>query len=253
MPAATDSGHFTDRPHDLTIGVLGGMGPLATVDFFGALVRMTPADKDWNHLHIVVDNNPRMPSRSRAFLFQESSPVPYLLAGAQRLVAMGAHLVVVPCNSASYFLAPVRAAVAVPVLDPVTATAAIIVTGQGAERPPRRPLVLGGMVTHQAELYGQALAGTHVTPVRPTDDEQDEVVALIEALKRGGHSEAVVEPLVERVEALVTAGMARGADSVILGCTEFGLIAARLSARLPVYDSNELLARKALELARPLL
>ena len=249
MPAATDATHFTDRPHDLTVGVLGGMGPLATVDFLGLLVRMTPADKDWNHLHVVVDNNPRIPSRSRAFLFGEESPVPYLIAGARRLVAAGAQLVVVPCNSASYFLAPVRAAVAVPVLDPVMATAAVIVTGQGAERPPRRPLVLGGMVTHQGQLYGQALAGTHVTPLPPTDEEQAEVVALIEALKSGLASPA----LVQRTLAVVAAGAARGADSVILGCTEFGLIAAQLSTALPVYNSNELLARKTLELARPRL
>ncbi len=247
MPTAVDASHFTDRPTDLTVGVLGGMGPLATVEFFGLLVRLTPADKDWNHLHIVVDDNPRMPSRSRAFLFDEESPVPYLVAGARRLVAAGAQLVVVPCNSAAYFLAAVRDQVDVPVLDPVTATAAVLRTGWGAERPPRRPLVLGGMVTHQADLYGRAFAGTHLTPVRPTDAEQAEVVALIEELKRG----QVGAEVARRLRALVAAGVARGADSVILGCTELRLVIDQLAAALPVYDSSELLARKTLELARP--
>jgi aspartate racemase len=256
MPTTTDSVHFTDRPADRTVGVLGGMGPLATVDFFALLVRMTPADKDWNHLHIIIDNNPRIPSRTRAILFDEESPVPYMVDGARRLVAMGAHLVVVPCNSASHFLAPVRAAVAVPVLDPVLATAEALRAAGAA----RRPMVLGGMVTHRAELYGKAMASPAaggpagapaITPLRPTEAEQDEVAALIEALKKGDTSAAIVA----RTAAVIEAGRARGADGAILGCTEFGLIAeplaARFGAALPLFNSNELLARQALAMARP--
>jgi aspartate racemase len=265
MPSSTDAVHFTDRPADRTVGVMGGMGPLATVDFFALLVRMTPADKDWNHLHIIIDNNPRIPSRSRAILFDEASPVPYMVDGARRLVALGAHLVVVPCNSASHFLAPVREALreaGVPVLDPVQATAAALRTSGTS----RRPLVLGGMVTHRAELYGKALAdsaesaesaaaGEAIAPMRPSEAEQDEVAALIEALKHGTTSAAIVE----RTAAVIEAGRARGADGAILGCTEFGLIAealtshlaARFGAALPLFNSNELLARQTLAMARP--
>jgi aspartate racemase len=229
--------HFTDRPSDLTVGVIGGMGPLATADFFHLLVRMTPADKDWNHLHIIVDDNPRIPSRTRAFLFDEASPAPYMIAGAERLVAAGAQLLVVPCNSAAYYLAPVRAAIATPILDPVIATAHY---AKGA----LAPLVLGGMVTHRAKLYAQALG---VDTVRPTDAEQDEVAALIEALKQGN----VTDEIVLRTQKVIDAGIARGADSVILGCTEFSLIAGRIDRQLPIFNSNDLLARRTLELARP--
>jgi aspartate racemase len=251
MPATTDSVHFTDRPRDRTVGVIGGMGPLATVDFFGLLVRMTPADKDWNHLHILIDNNPRMPSRTRAILFDEESPVPYLIAGARRLEAMGAHLLVVPCNSASHFLAPVREAVAVPVLDPVAATAEELLRARAS----KRPMVLGGMVTHRFALYGKALAGAGdgdpIEPMQPSDAEQDEVAALIEALKKGDTSAAIVARTLD----VIAAGCRRGADGVILGCTEFGLIAEPLAERLgdavPLYNSNELLARQALAMARP--
>lgn len=241
MPRDHD-GQFTDRPDDLVVGVLGGMGPHATADFLALLVRLTPADKDWNHLHVVVENNPRMPSRTRAFLFDEASPTPYLIAGARRLAAMGTGLIVVPCNSASHFLEPVRAAVDVPVLDPVVATAEALV----AEGRCRRPLVLGGMVTHRAELYGRALAPHGVTALRPDDATQDEVAGLIERLKQLDTSAAVLA----RMRGLVSAGQARGADGVILGCTEFGLIADVLAAELPVYNSNELLARATVARAR---
>jgi aspartate racemase len=237
------AGAYTDRPGDLVVGVLGGMGPLATVDFFHLLVRLTPADRDWNHLHIIVDDNPRMPSRTRAFLYGEESPAPYLLAGARRLEASGAALIVVPCNSAAYYLGPTREGVRARVLDPVIATAEAV---RADPRAPRRPLVLGGMVTHRAGLYGEALAADGIVPVRPTDPEQDEVAALIEALKRGDTGPAIVARTLE----IVRAGAARGADSVILGCTEFGLIAGALAADLPVFNSNQLLAQKTLALAR---
>jgi aspartate racemase len=242
MPSAHGH-HYTDRPGDQIVGILGGMGPHATVDFFGLLVRLTPADKDWNHLHVVVENNPRMPSRTRAFLYGETSPVPYLIEGARRLERLAATVIVVPCNSATYFLAEVRAAVGAEILDPVRATAeAVLADGRA-----RRPLVLGGMVTAKAELYAPALAPGGAIPVHPDGAAQDETAALIERLKKLDTSDAVVA----RTAQLVTDAHRRGADGVILGCTEFGLIADRLAplVPVPVYNSNELLARAALRRA----
>jgi aspartate racemase len=233
--ARDHAGVFTDRPEDLVVGVIGGMGPLATVDLFHLLVKLTPADKDWNHLHIIVDDNPRIPSRSRAILFDEASPAPYMVEGAKRLVAMGAGVIAVPCNSASHFLAPARAAVTVPILDPVGATVAAV-----RARGVAKPFVLGGMVTHRADLYRE------VSAMRPTDSEQDVVAALIDTLKHGDTSAGVVA----RTQDVIAAGLARGADSVILGCTEFGLIADALSANVPVFNSNQLLAEQTVAMAR---
>lgn len=242
MAPRDHDGVFTDRPADLVVGVLGGMGPLATVDFFHSLVKLTPADKDWDHLHIIVDDNPRIPSRTRAILFDETSPAPYLVAGAQRLAAMGAGVIAVPCNSAAHFLEPARQAVPIPILDPVVATTAAI-REHGSVR---RPFVLGGMVTHRAELYGRALAPHDIIALRPTDAEQDEVAALIERLKHGDISAGIVE----RTQRVIAAGIARGADAAILGCTEFGLIADAIAAQVPAFNSNQLLAEATVQRAR---
>ena len=242
MPRQPD-GSFTDRPTDRVVGVLGGMGPHATVDFFAQLVRATEADKDWNHLHIVVEDNPRIPSRTRAFLFGEESPAPHLAAGARRLEAMGAHIIGVPCNSAAYFLQPAREAVRARVLDPVTATADALRLHAAA---PRRPAVLGGMVTARARLYTKELAGSGIEPLYPDDAGQAEVAALIEALKKLDTSPAVLD----RTQALVRSMQAAGADAIVLGCTELGLIADRLACDLPVLNSNALLARQLVSLAR---
>lgn len=239
--AGRHDGQYTDRPGDLTVGVLGGMGPHATVDFFKRLVELTPVEKDWDHLHIVVEDNPRMPSRSRAILFGEESPAPYLAAGARRLAAMGAGLIAVPCNSAAYYLAEARAAVSVPILDPVVATAAAVRAARVT-----RPVVLGGIVTHRAGLYARELERDGIRVVAPSDAEQDEVCALIEALKRLDTGPEIVA----RTARVIAAAVARGADAVILGCTEFGLIAGAVDAGVPVFNSNELLARSVVAAAR---
>lgn len=235
-------GHFTDRPSDLTVGILGGMGPHATADLFRLMVSLTPASKDWDHLHIIVDNNPRIPSRTRAFLFDEASPSPYLVEGAKRLEAMGAAIIVVPCNSATHYLDPVRAAVKAEIIDPVGATTAAI----ARDRIARNPLVLGGLVTARARLYGAALAPHGITPLHPDETDEAEVADLIERLKHLDTGSAVVA----RTRAVIERGRAAGADGVILGCTEFGMIAGDLSGDLPVYNSNELLARAAVDRAR---
>jgi aspartate racemase len=110
----------------------------------------------------------------------------------------------------------------------------------------RQPYIMGGMVTYRADLYGAALRRHGCAPMLPTEAEQDEVVALIEALKQLDTGPAVVA----RTLALARAAMDRGADAVILGCTEFGLIAGAVGAEVPALNSSELLARHAVTLAR---
>jgi hypothetical protein len=114
------------------------------------------------------------PGRWKSAAMLKLSPIPYLIEGARRLEQAGAGLIAVPCNSVTYFLGPVRAAVVTPILDPVVSTREAL-----RARAPhlQRPLVLGGAVTHQAGLYGAV--------ERPDDVAQAEVLAAIESLKLG--------------------------------------------------------------------
>jgi aspartate racemase len=237
--------HFTDRPTDRVVGVLGGMGPLATADFHRRLVEATPATKDWNHLHIIVENNPRMPSRSRAFLYGELSPAPNIAVGMRRLVELGAQLIAVPCNTAAHFFADLRDELDVPIIDPVDATAAAVVeSGQAA------PSVLGTAVTYRAGLYDTALATRDRRTTAISDDDQAEVIEIIEALKLGRTGSAVVS----RTRAVIERAAMAGADAAILGCTELGMIASQLSdCTVPVFDSMECLVARTVQLARPIV
>ena len=99
------------------VGILGGMGPFATALFFEKMLELTPAKKDWEHLRIIIDNNPKIPSRSRHYLYGEESPVLGMIETCRRLEAYPVDFIVIPCNSASCFLEDVQAKINIPILN----------------------------------------------------------------------------------------------------------------------------------------
>src|SRR3989304_4023725 len=113
--------------HSKTIGIIGGMGPEATVDLMARVIRATPAQDDADHIRMIVDNDPGVPSRIKALLDGTGeSPGPYLVAMARRLESWGADVLAMPCNTAHYYHGEIRAAVAIPVLHMIDLTAATV-------------------------------------------------------------------------------------------------------------------------------
>ncbi|HZF84509.1 MAG TPA: amino acid racemase, partial [Burkholderiaceae bacterium] len=106
------------------VGVLGGMGPLATVDFMHKLLDATPARCDQDHLPLLVSSIPQVPDRTAAYRGEGASPLPALIASGRRLVDGGAALVVMPCNTAHLWFEPLQAALGVPMLHLVDAALA---------------------------------------------------------------------------------------------------------------------------------
>src|SRR5205823_6344060 len=96
---------------DKVIGVLGGMGPWATLDLFEKILRLTPAQVDQDHFRLVIDNNPKIPDRSPAILGDSEDPTPALVATAKNLQQHGADFLVIPCNTAHFFYERVASAV----------------------------------------------------------------------------------------------------------------------------------------------
>ena len=113
------------------IGVLGGMGPAATVDFLRHMVELTPAACDQEHLPLLVSSVPQIPDRSAAFLGLGDSPLDALVAHGQRLVRAGASVMVMPCNTAHLWFEPLQEALGVPMLHIVDATLAELDSGPG--------------------------------------------------------------------------------------------------------------------------
>lgn len=219
------------------VGVLGGMGPLATADFYLKIIRATPAAVDQDHLHVLIDSNPEIPDRTEGIEGRGPDPTPALVGSAARLVGMGAELLAMPCNSAHAYLTPIRAAAGVPVLDMMAETAAAL-----AARTPR-PGIAGLLATTgtlRQRLYHAALLARGVAVLEPDPAAQAELMAVIyDGVKAGDTGPAVRD----RVRAVSRGLVSRGAAVLILGCTELPLVLGPEDASVPVLDATEILAR----------
>lgn len=230
-----------------TVGVLGGMGPRATVDFFQKLTDLTPARRDQDHLRVIIDSRPQIPDRS-AFLFGDGEdPTPWLVEAARTLEAAGAELLVIPCNTAHAFLEAIRSSVRVPVLDITEAVA------EEASRlvPDLRSVgLLATGATVRIRLYHRAFGRRGVEVLVPEPDDQGIVDRAIRAVKAGD----LGPPIRKDVRRVGGQLVARGAQAVVLGCTEIPLVVDPREWTVPVLDSNRILAqatvRAALEGAR---
>ena len=105
------------------IGIIGGMGPEATVDFMNRIIRATPAKDDIDHIRLIVDNNPKIPSRMKAILEQTGEdPTPCLVEMARKLADWGADILTIPCNTAHYYYQIIKDAIDIPVLNMIELT-----------------------------------------------------------------------------------------------------------------------------------
>ena len=224
------------------IGVLGGMGPLATIDFMRKVLAATPAASDQDHVPLVVSSIPQVPDRTAAFRGDGDSPLAAMLASGQRLVRAGAGLVVIPCNTAHLWFSEIERALALPMLHLVDAALedAVAEAGENA-----RIGLLCTDATLASGLYmNRTLRSVQKPGVQwalPTAREMLELVmpgilaVKAGALERGG------ELLGAAAQALVR----RGARALVLGCTEVPLVLGADSSPVPLIDATGALARRA--------
>jgi len=225
-----------------TIGVLGGMGPWATLDFFEKILRLTPAKTDQEHLRVIIDNNPKIPDRSPAIVGMGEDPTPALVAGARTLQQAGADVIVIPCNTAHYFYERVQNAVSIPVLhimEEVAATAR-------EEVPTARVLgILATAAAVSSGLYARACARRGIEVVNPDPSGQQVVNRAIYAVKGGQMGPEITAGLKKIADGLV----GRGAQALVLGCTELPFVLKPQDVHVPLLDSNQILARAAVRFA----
>ena len=138
------------------IGIAGGMGPESTVDLMQKIFAATPAEREQDHIHLIVDSNPKTPDRTRAVLADGESPVPAICESIRRLADAGADLVLIPCNTAHAFFDELRVRSPVPLLNMVDLCAehALAVCGRGAALG-----ILATTGTVRSGIYEAALRG----------------------------------------------------------------------------------------------
>jgi aspartate racemase len=234
----------TGRGADI-IGVLGGMGPLATLDFLHKMLRATPAQSDQEHVPVVVSSIPQVPDRTAAFRGEGESPLAAMVASGRRLADAGAGLVVVPCNTAHLWFDELQPALGLPMLHLVDAAlaecAALAVKGA----PVTRIGLLATDATLASGLYtNRTPAGSRLQWLMPTAAEMLELVMPgVVAVKAGDLAEAG-----RLLHAAAAALVRRGAQALVLGCTEIPLVLrtdAPTPPPVPVIDATEALARQA--------
>jgi len=222
-----------DSPNNfpLTVGVLGGMGPDATVDFMSKVIGATPAGSDQEHVHMLVDHNPHVPDRTRAILGKDGKPGPVLAAMAQELERSGADLLVMPCNTAHAYQHDIEAVINVPFVSIVDETVAACVGH----------VVVGLLATRGflvSEIYQSALAAKGIDTIVPNDDQVSVLADLIAAIKTGDSGPKVGADMKCLAEALID----RGATAVIAGCTEIPLVLEQSMLDVPLVSSTDILA-----------
>jgi aspartate racemase len=232
------------------IGVLGGMGPAATADFFQKIIRATPARADQDHLKVLIFSNPQVPDRTAAIRGEGPDPLPVLVAGAEVLVQGGADFITIPCVTAHYYYDALQQAVSVPILHLIGET----VMAVASEHPAIRRLGLlatsGTVDSRLFEPYFHPRGFTLLTP-----ESSIQAAAVMEAIYAVKHGEPLERPrrlIREAAEHL----RQRGAEAIIAGCTEVPLILQDGDLAVPVIDPTWLLAqaavRRALDQDRPL-
>lgn len=231
----------------LTIGVLGGMGPEASADFYRRITAHTLALRDQDHLHVIVDSDPSVPDRTAYLQGRGPDPTPSLISMALRLEAAGAELLVMACNTAHAFHAKVAASVGVPLVDWIGEAARSV----AAEHAPRTTIgVLATNGTIEAGLYQRALEGSGLRVVVPSEKRQAELMSVIygpDGVKAGTTNRA---GLTRRVQDIAEDLSGKGAAATLLACTELSsLFPHRPHWSTPTYDAADLVAQRVIAMA----
>lgn len=217
------------------VGILGGMGPAATADFYAELIRRTPATRDQDHLRVAIWADPTVPDRVAAVLRGTSEPYPALLEGANNLRMLGATLVAIPCHTAHVFRQRLVDETGLAILDMVQETVDVLAAREGTGTVG----LLGTRATLHSRLYQERCAAAGIRTLTPDDAAQRHVDAAIREVKQGRPASGGAE-LGVALRHLTAAG----ASTLVLACTELPIaLAAIRGDDLPfVLDPTDVLA-----------
>ena len=224
------------------LGIIGGVGPLATACFMEALIRKTPARRDQDHMPMIVFNDPQIPDRTAHILdHSQPDPQPEMEKVARWLERAGADYVAIACNTAHYYYEGINSAVGIPVVNIMEETAKRLAANLGSGS------VVGLLATEgtvASGVFQDCLERHGLKTLEPDTDEQREVTSLIyDGVKAGADYD--LQQLMRLGEYL----WERGCDAVIVGCTELSVIYQGLPDKPAwLYDSLDVLADRCVEL-----
>lgn len=214
------------------------MGPEATVALMQRIQAGTPARDDADHIPLLVDMNPQVPSRIQHLIEKTGpNPGPVIADMAARLEIAGAEALILPCNTAHHYEQYITDRVAIPFLSMPKLTCDTLT---GLVRPGTRIGILASPATNQIGLFQSLLSDRGMSTLWPRDEVT--VLAAIRRIKTAGPTLDDLSVLQDKTNELVD----QGASAILIGCTEFSLIGTELSAPVPVVDALDVLVKAAL-------
>ncbi len=211
------------------IGILGGMGPLATVEFLRRVIEKTPAKRDQEHVPMIVLNVPQIPDRTDFLLGRGEDPRPMLIDLAKKLERMGAEAIFIPCNTAHAFYREISSKVSVPVFHMPART-----VYEAKRRGIRRMLLLATLGTYISEVYSSFGKRYGVEILTPEEELKEKVHSLVyKGVKAGSFDpEDVLEEIFEKY----------GKVTILLGCTELSVLKRDFERKFTVVDPLDISA-----------
>ncbi|TPL91689.1 amino acid racemase [Mesorhizobium sp. B2-3-12] len=231
---------MTDQGISLQLGIIGGLGPLASADFYLKLTRMTQAVRDNEHVPAVILSVPQLPDRTEAILAGHDGPLASLKAAVSTLNTLGVACIAIPCNTAHHWYGQLTAISRAEIIH--IGDAVVAETRRGLDRG--QVAILATRGTLVSGFYQDRMSAAGFELCFPASTEfQERVDSAIGLVKAGSIAQAAAET----GYALEIARSA-GADTALLGCTELSVVAASLDDTngLVVIDSNAALARACL-------
>lgn len=225
------------------VGIIGGMGPEATVDLMQRVIRLTPAKDDADHIRCFVDNNPKVPSRIKALIEGTGeSPGPTIAAMAKNLESWGADFIAIPCNTAHYYHAEAQAAVRIPVLNLME----LVVAASLRRIPGLRTVgLLASPAVRMIELYERYFRAEGAEVIYPEQAQEKHLLEAIKDVKMGNAGEEPRRAMRDAADNLAR----HGADLAVIACTELSVIADP-GYSLPHLDAAEVLAEAIVTLVK---
>ncbi|WP_286924793.1 MULTISPECIES: aspartate/glutamate racemase family protein [Lysinibacillus] len=220
-----------------TLGIIGGVGPLATMFIGEMIVRRTKATKDQEHLHTIIDNDTNIPDRTAFILDQtKENPVPVIIDDARKLATIGANIIAIPCNTAHTFYDEIAEGSPVPVLHMIRETAK-----RAYNLGAKRVGILATTGTLTSRMYQSALEEYGLTPVVPDEQIKEKVMSIIYDFVKAGKDVSL-----EEWQPIEEAMLALNCDRIVLGCTELSIVNRDLKLNDKYIDSLIVLAECAI-------
>lgn len=224
------------------VGIIGGMGPEATVDLMQRIIRLTPAIDDIDHIRCIVDNNPKVPSRIKAIVEGGGEdPGPCMADMGQRLESFGADFLVIACNTAHYYYDAVQEAVTIPVINLID-----LVSKYVKIHYPNQDKIglLASPAVAMTGLYTKRFKNLCIKDIWPDPYEQANLLTVIKEVKKGNTGETVRSTYQKVCENLLK----KGAETAIIACTE--LSALRSDLPIETVDAGHVLAEEIVRITK---